>query len=115
VQLRPGIADQQDPAALETEGPSTVTIQEAAYAAGGQNGWHSHPGMVIVTVISGSIIWYDENCTPTTYKAGDSWVEGGQLHGFKVISVYLKQLADTRPRTGRQRGESFLARRGAFC
>lgn len=72
---------------LETEGASTVTIQEGAYAAGGANGWHSHPGMVIVTVISGSIIWYDENCTPTIYKAGDSWVEGGQLHGFKVTTA----------------------------
>ena len=71
---------------LETEGPSTVSIQEGAYATGGANGWHSHPGMVIVTVISGSIIWYDENCNPTTYKAGDSWVEGSQLHGFKVTS-----------------------------
>jgi quercetin dioxygenase-like cupin family protein len=72
---------------LETEGPSTVSIQEGAYAAGGANGWHSHPGMVIVTVISGSIIWYDENCNPTTYKAGDSWVEGSQLHGFKVTTA----------------------------
>jgi quercetin dioxygenase-like cupin family protein len=72
---------------LETEGASTVSIQEGAYAAGGANGWHSHPGMVIVTVISGSIIWYDENCNPTNYKAGDSWVEGSQLHGFKVVTA----------------------------
>jgi len=72
---------------LETEGPSTVSIQEGAYATGGANGWHSHPGMVIVTVLSGSIIWYDENCNATTYKAGDSWVEGSQLHGFKVTSA----------------------------
>ena len=72
---------------LETDGPSTVSIQEGAYASGGQNGWHSHPGMVIVTVISGSIVWYDENCNPTTYNASDSWVEGSQLHGFKATSA----------------------------
>jgi quercetin dioxygenase-like cupin family protein len=46
--------------------------QDASIAGGGQNGWHSHPGMVVVTIISGSITGYDENCNPTDYKAGDS-------------------------------------------
>jgi quercetin dioxygenase-like cupin family protein len=72
-------------AKLETDGPSTITIQDGAYAFPGQNGWHSHPGLVAVTIISGSIQWYDENCTPTIYKAGDSWVEGSQLHAFRNI------------------------------
>ena len=38
---------------LETEGPSTMSSQDGAYAAGGHNGWHSHPGMVAVTMVSG--------------------------------------------------------------
>jgi quercetin dioxygenase-like cupin family protein len=72
---------------LETDGPSTISTQDGAYAAGGQNGWHSHPGMVAVTLISGSITWYDENCQPTNYKAGDSWVEGSKIHAFKVTGT----------------------------
>src|ERR1035441_4087590 len=32
--------------ALEPDGPSPFSIQAAAYSAGGQNGWHSHPGLV---------------------------------------------------------------------
>jgi len=79
--------EEQFSASLRTEGPSTITIQDAAYSTGGQNGWHSHPGIVIVTVITGSIQWYDENCRTTTYKAGDSWVEGSQLHAFKVLGT----------------------------
>jgi quercetin dioxygenase-like cupin family protein len=71
---------------LETEGPSTITTQDGSVAAGGQNGWHSHPGMVIVTLIAGSITWYDANCNPTNYKAGDSWVEGSQVHAYRVTS-----------------------------
>lgn len=71
---------------FKSEGPGTVSIQDAAITAGGANGWHSHPGMVFVTVVSGSITWYDENCVPTSYKAGDSWVEGDKLHAFKVTS-----------------------------
>ena len=72
---------------LETDGPSTFSIQDAAFAAGGQNGWHSHPGLVAVTIISGRIRWYDENCKTTVYKAGDSWVEGSQIHAFRNIGT----------------------------
>jgi quercetin dioxygenase-like cupin family protein len=72
---------------LETDGPSTVSTQDGSVAAGGQNGWHSHPGMVVVTLISGSITWYDDNCNPTNYKAGDSWVEGSQVHAYRVTST----------------------------
>ena len=77
---------------LKTDGPSTFSIQDAAFAAGGQNGWHSHPGLVAVTILSGSIRWYDEDCNPTVYKAGDSWVEGSKIHAFRNIgtdSVHL--------------------------
>ena len=74
-------------ATLSTDGPSTITVQEAAYSAGGQNGWHSHPGLVIVTLISGTIVWYNANCEATTYHAGDAWVEGSQVHGYKVVGT----------------------------
>src|SRR6266481_9679409 len=72
---------------LETEGPSTITTQDGSVAAGGHNGWHSHPGMVVVTLISGSITWYDQSCVPTDYKAGDSWAEGSQVHAYRVTST----------------------------
>ncbi len=78
---------------FESEGPAALTTQIAALGAGGQNGWHSHPGMVVVTVLSGSITWYDENCVPTNYKAGDSWVEGDKVHSFKITSTGSTQLA----------------------
>jgi quercetin dioxygenase-like cupin family protein len=77
---------------LETAGPSTFSIQAAAFSVGGQNGWHSHPGMVAVTVLSGTIEWFDENCNSTVYKAGDSWVEGSQIHAFRNIGTGTVQL-----------------------
>jgi quercetin dioxygenase-like cupin family protein len=72
---------------LRTEGPSTMSTQDAAYAAGGHNGWHSHPGMVVVTIVSGALQWFDENCVETDYKAGDSWTEGSQIHYFRVVGT----------------------------
>jgi quercetin dioxygenase-like cupin family protein len=74
-------------ATLTTDGPSTVSIQDGAYAAPGQNGWHSHPGIVIVTLISGSIEWFNANCETKIYKAGDSWTEGSQTHAFRVLGT----------------------------
>jgi quercetin dioxygenase-like cupin family protein len=72
---------------LESEGPSTVSTQDAAYGVGGVNGWHSHPGMVAVTLVSGSIQWFDENCVETDYTAGQSWTEGSKLHYFRVVGT----------------------------
>ena len=71
---------------VETEGPATMTTQLGSVAAGGKNGWHSHPGVVFVTLISGSVTWYDENCIATDYKAGDSWAEGSKPHAYRVTS-----------------------------
>lgn len=71
-------------ARLRTEGPSTYSTQVAAFGYPAQNGWHSHPGLVVVTLTSGSITWYDENCQPTVHNAGDSWLEGSQIHAFRA-------------------------------
>jgi len=72
---------------LNSEGPSTMSNQDAAYGVGGVNGWHSHPGMVAVTLVSGSIQWFDENCKETDYNAGDSWTEGSKVHYFRVVGA----------------------------
>jgi quercetin dioxygenase-like cupin family protein len=80
---------------LKTEGPATILEQEAAYTATGVNGWHSHPGLVIVTLTQGSIQWYDSECKMTTYKAGDSWSEGSQVHYFRATGTTGIQLVTT--------------------
>jgi quercetin dioxygenase-like cupin family protein len=77
---------------LSTDGPSTISFQEFALGAGGHNGWHSHPGMVAVTVLSGTIEWYDSNCKATVYKEGDSWTEGSKPHYFHNIGTKTAQL-----------------------
>jgi hypothetical protein len=63
--------------ALTTNRPSSIETQVASYSAGGENGWHSHAGLVAVTLVSGTIDWYDANCNKTTYTAGQI-VAGGQ-------------------------------------
>lgn len=47
---------------LTTNGPSDMAVQLGAFAPGGSIGWHSHPGLVTLQLISGTIQWFDANC-----------------------------------------------------
>jgi quercetin dioxygenase-like cupin family protein len=48
----------------------------------GSTGWHSHPGPVVVVIKSGTMTFYEEDCTIRTYQAGDAFVDqgGGHVH-----------------------------------
>jgi quercetin dioxygenase-like cupin family protein len=72
---------------MKTEGPSTILFQDGAFAPGGYTGWHSHPGILALTLAAGTLDWYDGECNKKSYKPGDSWTEGSQLHYFKVTST----------------------------
>lgn len=74
-------------ARLKTEGPSTIFVQDVAYAPGGHTGWHSHPGVLTVALISGAVEWYNGKCEKTVYNAGDAWTEGSQLHDVTNIGT----------------------------
>jgi len=63
-----------------TKDTSDVYVTRNAIAAGGQSGWHSHPGPSLITVTIGTIKVYestDPACSPTTYHAGDGFVDYG--------------------------------------
>lgn len=58
-------------------------IQQVVLAPGGQSGWHSHPGPVVVLVKSGELTVYDgasSPCVTRTYVAGQAFVDRGQGH-----------------------------------
>ncbi|HLO01332.1 MAG TPA: hypothetical protein VK208_22930 [Pyrinomonadaceae bacterium] len=65
-----------------TDARETV-IQQIVIAPGGNTGWHSHPGPVVVLVRSGQMSFYDSEdptCTVRTYSAGEAFVDSGQGH-----------------------------------
>jgi quercetin dioxygenase-like cupin family protein len=80
---------------LETEGPATISTSMSGLNAGGQNGWHSHPGMVIVTLTKGSIQWYDAACKLTVHNAGETWMEGSQVHYLRTLGTITAQFVST--------------------
>ena len=59
---------------------ATVTIDPL-----GNSGWHSHPGVVLVIVASGSLMVYDEHCVGTPHTAGtasSAFTESGDEPGL---------------------------------
>lgn len=67
---------------FQTKGPVTFVTQTITIEPGGHSGWHSHPGVVLVTVKTGSLVRYDADCAATPYAAGSSFTESGDGPGI---------------------------------
>ena len=80
----PGVTSDDDPnewiANFFTSGPSTFQVLDVTLSPGGYTGWHHHPAILLSTMISGSIEWYDDKCNKHVYNAGDSWTENTAIH-----------------------------------
>jgi len=48
----------------------------------GTSRWHTHPGVVLITVKSGTLTRYYEDCSFDVYSAGSSFTEGGDHAGL---------------------------------
>lgn len=63
--------------------PIDIVVRSHAYAVGGSTGWHTHPGPVFITVVEGTVTFYeydDPSCTPTVVSAGQGYVDTGRGH-----------------------------------
>ena len=78
----PGNEDDGFSVELETEGASNFVVQDAIFSPGGTTGWHTHPGVLLLslTADSGPVDWYDARCGKHVYQPGESWTEGTTLH-----------------------------------
>jgi quercetin dioxygenase-like cupin family protein len=56
--------------------PEVVT-QQATFAPGAASGWHSHPGYLTGTVVSGQVVRYATDCSSETFGAGQTFYETG--------------------------------------
>ena len=52
-----------------------VSVVKVDLEPRGSTGWHHHPGVVMVSVASGTVTEYDEDCQPTVIQAGQGFVE----------------------------------------
>lgn len=86
---------------FQTKDPTAVRVQKLVWSAGAYSGWHHHPGVIIVTVQSGSVTVEDSNCSSVTYGPGlpdgAVFVEGGdaplQVTSASGATEYAMQIA----------------------
>lgn len=67
----------------EAKEPIDVVVRRHEYIAGASTGWHSHPYPVFITVIEGTLTFYeydDPTCTPIVVTAGHGYVDSGGGH-----------------------------------
>jgi hypothetical protein len=62
---------------LRTHGSTDHAVQEVNFTAGSTSGWHRHPGVVLVTLKSGTLVRYHSDCSRETFTAGQSFFESG--------------------------------------
>jgi quercetin dioxygenase-like cupin family protein len=60
---------------FQTKGSVDVAAAVVTIAPGGVSGWHEHPGIVLLTVKSGTVTFYDQTCVGIAHPTGTSFVE----------------------------------------
>ena len=56
--------------------PEIVT-QTVNFPAGAASGWHTHPGFLVSTELTGTLTKYGTDCSSQSYNPGQSWTETG--------------------------------------
>lgn len=85
---------------LQTKGPTVVQVQKLNVSPGGYSGWHHHPGLVIVTVASGTLTYTTSDCESKTYgpglpngavfvESGDKPAQASSTTGATIYATYI--------------------------
>ena len=69
----------RDPSAI-TLSARDVSVVTQVYEPGHGSGWHAHPGIHAVAVISGVLTVYDGQCQPRMVQPGQPYVGGQEPH-----------------------------------
>ena len=62
---------------FQTKAPTEASVLTLTVDPGGTTGWHSHPGLAIISVAKGTGTLYKVDCSSQEYGAGQAFVEAG--------------------------------------
>ena len=68
------------PSAISIAGPGDISLVRQVYEPGHDSGWHAHPGIHAVAVLSGTLTVYDGSCQARTFGPGQPYIGGQELH-----------------------------------
>ena len=79
--------------------PAEVATAELVYAPGHSSGWHVHPGVHSVVVLSGTLTVYDEACRRHDYRPGQTYLGGREPHlasntGAEAVGLAITYVSD---------------------
>ena len=63
--------------------PVDIVVRTHDYAPGSSTGWHTHPGPVFITVLEGTLTFYEydnRTCTAKVVPKGEGYVDTGRGH-----------------------------------
>jgi quercetin dioxygenase-like cupin family protein len=84
---------------FQTKGDIAIVAATVNLDPHASSGWHSHPGVVLVTVATGTVTFYDDHCVGIAHAAGTSFIESGGDIGLArnesdaAAQVYVTYLA----------------------
>jgi hypothetical protein len=77
LDLHPGVASKFGMMPINVLHSPEIVTQTVKFAPGAYSGWHSHPGFLVSTVLTGQLTRYGTDCTPQTFGPGQSFYETG--------------------------------------
>jgi len=60
---------------FKTKGPTDILVVTQTWQPGGHSGWHSHSGLILFTLKSGTVSVFDRHCNAHVITAGEAFVE----------------------------------------
>lgn len=99
------VQENSDEVKFQTKDPTDVRIQRLVFVAGAYSGWHHHPGIILVSVESGTVTLWDSDCNSETYgpglpngavfaEGGDDPVQATSTNGATAYVTYVAPSAD---------------------
>lgn len=84
VQMAKNLDGSVDPwqVQLQAQGATDTYVQHLVLAPGGYSGWHTHAGVLIGTLVGGSIDFYDATCQKRSFTAGQVYFENSAVHAI---------------------------------
>jgi quercetin dioxygenase-like cupin family protein len=75
--------------AIQQSQGSTAVLQHIRFSDGQSTNWHTHPGPVIVLVVSGQLDYIDDRCGVRSYPAGTGFVDQGlgNVHNARAVGA----------------------------
>lgn len=77
AQLPDRVKTNADRIKFQTKAPTEASVVTLTVEPEGSTGWHTHPGLAVISVAKGTGTLYSTDCTSQEFSAGEAFIESG--------------------------------------